>query len=410
MANTIVKSLFSGFGFSTLTKPQRDGGAWFYPIASDNDIFSGLNYVKEFSEIPELNAILNIRARALSSWKLTIESKATGKEQAANQSLVKILRQPNWFQSQNQFWRQSSLNRDIHGNEYLYLLTPVGMPGTYKGMFSLEPSKISIKFISDNVYFNESNDDNVEYWYDLGNGKKMKLEKQNLIHLSDNRVGFQGDGFNKGQFLKGVSKIAALSASIQNIREAYMKRNISLRMPIGILSNNQGDGIGQAVPLNPDEKKSALDNLQSRGAWPILTGLRINYADMKINATNLGLFDEVREDTARICDAFGVPYEILASQKGVTFANLKEAKRQFYEETVIPDANEKLHALNSRLGTDSKSWEIKADFSHLAVFSEDNLNRGRGLYYTVQALNMAFASGAIDLPTYQEEMNIMLKR
>lgn len=383
--------------FSRSLEPVKFGNSWFYPVGSASDIFKAQeNYLKDFQTVPELNAIINIRARAMASWKLSIQSKTTGKEQPSNESLVRILRSPNWFQGQGEFWKQSSTFRDIYGNEFLYFLRPTGMASTYKGLFTINPSKITVVYKSSTLPFMESTDDFVEYWYDTGN-EKIKLDKANIIHLNDNRV-------DPTKFLSGTSKLQSLQPVIHNIREAYKKRNVVLRMPIGIMSNGQSDAIGQAVPMNPEEKQSAQTALRDHGQNAIITNLAIKYDSMAINANAMGLFQEVREDVGRLCDAFGVPYEILASEKGVTFANLKEAKKQFYEEGIVQDAQEKVDALNMYLETDKKSWHIVADFNHLPVFAEDVKQRALSLNQLTTALDKALAVGAITIEQYKNEL------
>jgi HK97 family phage portal protein len=379
-------------------KPEKQGNSYFYPLSFIENLFDTSDYLKDFLEIPELNAILNIRARALSSWKLEALSKTTGKPQSNNESLVRILRNPNWFQSQGEFWRQASLFKDIYGNSYLYFLTPIGMPNTFKGLFTLDPSKVEIVYKSNTTFFKETTDENVEYYYHINKTEKILLEKDNLIHLNDNRV-------ESKNILKGTSKLEALQAPLKNIRAAYAKRNIVLRTPVGILSNGQADDIGQAIPMDSEEKEKAQAQLKARGADPIITNLAIKYNAININAANLGLFDEVREDTTRICDVFGVPYELLANQKGTTFTNLKEAKKQFYEDTIIPEADEITDALNMMLKTDSKAWGIKGDYSHLAIFSEDQKNRADSLNVLVNALDRMLAAGAITIEQYKKEIS-----
>lgn len=397
MASSLERFFYKTF-YTPRKLPERFGGDYFYSIGSTKDIFNSENYIQDFLSIPELSAILNIKARAMSSWELFIESKATGLAAPANESLVRILRSPNWFQGQSEFWKQSSLYRDIFGNEYLYFLTPVGMNNTYKGLFTLDPSKVIIEYKGSKAFFSESTNEGVSYFYDIGDNEKILLEKEKLIHLNDNRL---QSGKN---FLKGTSKLKALQPALQNIKAAYQKRNIVLNMPVGIISNNQGDATGYAIPLNPEEKKNAQEQIRNRGGLPFITGLSVNYSDMNVNSNSLGLFEETKEDTAKICDAFGVPYEVLASQKGTTFTNLKEAKKQMYEESVIPDAEEKIDALNLALGTDKKSWHVIAKWSHLPVFSEDVKQRAISLKQTVEALNTAIQAGIITQDQAKEEL------
>ena len=154
--------------------------------------------------------------------------------------------------------------------------------------------------------------------------------------------------------------------------------------------------------MTDKEKQNAQQQLREHGSLPIVTNMAIRYNDMNVNAANMGLFQEVRVDTEQICNAFGLPYELLASEKGTTFTNLKEAKKQFMEETIIPNANERTDALNAYL--DNKTIEIKASYSDLAVFAEDVKARSISLKQMVEALSKALADGAISLEQYQTEL------
>jgi len=371
----------------------------FMPIDHVRDIFGGNanQYLLDFLQIPELNAVLNIRARAMASGKTDAISKVSGSPANANQSLVRVLRNPNWFQGSKEFWRQSSLFRDIFGNEFIYFLTPLGMPLSFKGMFTLNPARVTIRYKTDGLYFMNESDEGVEYIYTF-NGVEHKLDKENLIHLNDNRV-------RVDKLLEGTSKIESLQPAIKNIREAYQKRNIGLHMPIGIISNDASDNaLGVTTPMDAEEKDRVQERLRVRGAVPIMTSMAVKFDGMEISSQKLGLFEEVREDTGRICDAFGVPYEVLANQKGSTYANLKEGKKQMYEEGVIPDVHEKDSAINNHIGTESKTWEIKTDFSHLPVFSEDIRQRAISVKQMVEALSKALADEVITTDEYRAEL------
>ena len=90
-----------------------------------------------------------------------------------------------------------------------------------------------------------------------------------------------------------------------------------------------------------------------------------------MNVGDLKLFEETEADTRKICDAFGLPYELLSTEKGTTFDNKKEAKRQFYQDTIIPEADEWIQALNDFFQTKGKSWSIIGTFDHLPIFQEN---------------------------------------
>ena len=180
-------------------------------------------------------------------------------------------------------------------------------------------------------------------------------------------------------------------------------------MPVGILSNNNpSDAQGITMPLDAEEKSEAMIQLKQRGALPILTNMALNYNSMAINAEQMGLFQEIRADLERVCDEFGVPYELLASEKGNRFAsNQNTAEKWFYENTVIPDTDERISALNhffEKKNRGAMTWELKASFDHLPVFQENVKERSQSLNTLTMALNRAFTDGAITIQQYQDEL------
>jgi hypothetical protein len=160
--------------------------------------------------------------------------------------------------------------------------------------------------------------------------------------------------------------------------------------------------------MDGKEKTATQDALRSHGALPILTSLKVSYSNMNASAKNMGLFEECIEDTGRICDAFGVPYKLLSSAQAGTLNNsggdIKEARKQMFEETIIPDAQEKINSLNNTIIGDVKSWYITGDYKHLPVFDEDRKQRAMSLKLMVEALDKAYQSGAITLAEYSNEL------
>lgn len=387
--------------FSTRTwEPEKIGNGYFFPVGMLENFGQGRNNIQRLRdaiEVPELNAIINIRARAISSGVVEIVSKETGKRQSDNQSLVRVLRNPNWYQSQKEFWRLTSMIRDIFGEEFIYFLKPYGMSDTYQGMYTINPTYVTIKNDIKTPLFLTDKNDGISYIYTF-NGKEYPIDASCLVHLNDNKIDADND-------LRGASLIDSLQGPIKNIRAAYQKRNIVLNMPVGILSNDQKDAIGGAISMDDDEKADLRERIKKQQGLPIITNLPVRYEDMTINSQNLGLFEEVREDTAKLCDSFGVPYEVLASQKGTTFTNLKEAKKQMYEETIIPTQEERIDGLNRAVMTAGKPWEIRVTYSHLPVFSEDIKQRAISLNQLVSALSQAMEDGAITIDQYRAELN-----
>jgi len=380
--------------------PVKEGSGYWIPMNFLESLGANQQQLRDFLEVPELNSVINIRARAMASAKVDAVNKETGKPQSNNTSLIRVLRRPNWFQGSGEFWKQTSLWRDIYGDEYIYFLTPTGMPNSYKGMFTLNPGQVKVKFKPSNLYFLMEQAEGLDYLY-RANGQEYPLGMDEIIHLNDNRVKADNP-------IKGTSKIDSLQGPIKNIRAAYRKRNISLNMPIGIISNSQKDALGGVVAMDPDEKEEAQSRIRDRNGLPIITNLPVTYEDMTISAKDLGLFEEVREDTMRVCDAYGVPYDLLAGQKGNALSDggraIKEAMKQMYETTIIPDMQERMDAINNRIGTETMAWEVRAKFKHLPVFEEDRKQRAISFKQMMDAIKIGMDLGIISEDQAKQEL------
>jgi len=286
-------------------------------------------------------------------------------------------------------------------------LAPIGMPNSIKAMYSISPELMDIEIKDSRTpYWNiDKKPDTVQYFAEW-NGQKIQIPEAQLIHINQNKVDIEPD-----DYLWGNSPLQALQVPIQNIRAAYEARNVLIenRGALGILSNGGTDSLGSTLPMDPKEKEKLQNEFKKYGMKKkqfqvIITNLNLRWQQMTIDADKLKLFEEVIEDTVKICDVYGVPFELLGNQKGVTFENKKTAEKQFYQNTIIPEAMEWVDSLNAKFETMNKSWEIQASFNHLPVFQDDLKDRGTSLLTTVNALSKAFMDGAITIEQYKEEL------
>lgn len=374
------------------------------------DTVNNSQYAKDFNEVPEVSAILNAKARAFSNMKLSVVSKTSGEEVKNTNPDAKILRKPNWFQGQKEFLMQTKLFREVYGNEYPYKLIPVGMEPV--GLFTLPPNMVEIKIDNKTAYWlMKEKPDDVQYITTFNNVKQV-LPNESFIHLNDNNA-----TVNEKNYLSGVSKLQALQMPIQNIRAAYEARNVLItkRGALGMLSNNSGDdAIGTAAPFDAVEKKDLQEQMKKYGLTKsqfqfILTSLNLKWTQMAVDADKLRLFEEVMNDTVKISDAYGYPFELLGSEKGTTFRNKEFAERQLYQDTIIPEALEWVIGMNRLFNTLEGSFIITATYDHLPIFKEDMKLKAETLERIVNALSTALEDGVIDEAFYKltlEQFNL----
>jgi len=396
--------------FTNNSRIEKWGGSYFYP----QSILTTLNNTKTFeafNTVPEVNAVLNFRATAKKNVVFTAVNKTNNKESTSPNAkkVLKLLNNPNFFQDGKEFIRQSSLWHDIDGNEYLFFQKAIGFKASNtRQIFTLPPQNVNIELKNEGPFF-FLDDREIELHYNIKiNNTVIPLPSENIVHLNDNRVNVSQNNEN---LLKGESKLKALSGPINNIIAAYAARNKFLisRGALGLLTNSSKDGIGGTVPLDDKEKEKLQEEYKRYGIQPgqwdiIITNMSLQWQQMGVDIEKLKVFEEVREDFFKILDAYGVPQDLFASNKGVTFQNQKNAEKRFYESTIIPETAEWIGAINQFFETENETWKIIGDYSHLPVFSENQKERGQALQTIVNSLSQALEDGAITLDQYKAEL------
>lgn len=395
--------------FSNTSGPEKWGNSFFYPVKFASTLFSDKTF-EAYNKVPEVNAVINFRANTKRNVEITAVNKITNEPSTSPNAkkLLRLINNPNWFQDQSEFIRQSSLWHDITGNEYLYFQTPTGFKASNaKAIFTLPPQLVEIELENRSPYFQlTAKDVELKYMIKAGN-QVIDLISDNVIHLNDNRVNIE----SLDTVLKGESKLKPLRGPINNIIAAYEARNVFLtkRGALGILSNSSRDGMGGTMPIDPDEKDALQKEFKQYGVMnnqyhTIITNMSLNWQQMGVDIDKLKVFEEVREDFFKILDAYGVPQDLFAKDRGVTFSNQRYSEKRYYESTAIPEFSEWIGAINKHFGTENETWELRGDYTHLPIFQDNIKERSSALQTIVNALSQALEDGAITIEQYQGEL------
>lgn len=399
-----------------LSTPEKFGNSWFYPIFGSASInWGGKDYLKDFLEVPEVNGIISLKVAAFANGILKITSDATGKEVANTDPIAKLLRNPNAYQSQAEFIQQTRFYKEIFGNELQYFLAPLGMNSSPKAWFSINPDIVEIQE-GGNIAPFMTVENNAKYFYTWG-GRKYEFPKGTIVHI--NRANVSNLGLyqttattvkNPEQsYLWGSSVLGANQGPIRNIRAAYEARNVLIenRGALGILSNAAEDGTKSLLPIQPELKKQLQDDYRRYGMTKgqmqiIMTSLNLKWQQMSIDTDKLKLFEEIIDDTKILCLGYGVPYDLISS--GVTYDNKLRAERQFYQNTIIPDAMEWTDALNRHFQSAGKSWTITMTYDHLPVFQENVKERAQAMALMAGAFEKLLTQGVMTIDQAKQEL------
>jgi len=411
---SLVTAIFNNLGF---IKVKKWNGKSYYTIGGNiaSDFWGERDYSKyleDFIQIPELNAIINYRAWAESQVKLQVVSKKSG--EPIENDFSKLLRNPNWFQSQVELWRQTVIYRMVTGQEYLFFLTPVGMKKSIKGLFTLPSDRMFIKCPVKYFFLEATMPDSIEYVFkaDPYGREVYQVNPEMLLHLTENRVSYDWDKEGdlkemRKNYLYGTSPLASVTNELKTLRLIHEGRYSLRDVPAGVFGSDSKDAAGN-VPLQPNEKDDLQERLEnysmarSKFQW-VISNKSLQLRSTVVDLEKLKLYDDNRKSVENICAAIGVPIEIVGG-KDVTFENKKQAERGMYQNIIIPSSAERIQAINRKLGTDSESWEVIGTYHHLPIFQENEKERGQAVSTLVTALNKALQDKAIDLEDYQKEL------
>jgi hypothetical protein len=397
--------------FSNLFTVKKHGAGWFFAFGGKNDTFGKCDPLAAYQEIPEVNAIINMKARAFSNMRLKeVDANGNEKPTPQGQALIKLLQNPNWFQQFKEFAIQTKVFREVFGNEYIFKTAPFGFDPTIervKALYTLPDNIVDCEYDNSTAFYLQAERPKVTYKIKKESGSPDVQDSSMIIHFNDNRVSIQ-NGTDKN-LLKGQSKLHALSVVINNMRMAYESRGIVLkyRGANGAWVNEGKDIVG-GLPLDETEKKRVEDQFGKYGtldgqSQTIVTSLPLRWQQAGTNnPQNLGLFQEIEQGFDKCLDTFGVPAEMFVRKMGSTYENQHQAEKGLYVRTIMPEANEWIGGISSEFLDGNTS--IVAEYMHLPIFQEDLKSRGDSLTTMVNALSKALQDQAISIEQYKDEL------
>ena len=174
---------------TNLFMPRKEGGNWFYPFYSSRyDAFKDIDCLEAFNCVPEVNAVINMKANAFSNGRFkVVDDNGT---EYPNEPILQLLKSPNWFQAGKEFMKQTKIFHEVYGNEYLYGFFGIGFKiEDSKAIFTLPPNlvKAEYKETASFFLFNQA-PPGLKYYLKRPNLEDLPLPNDQIIHLNDNRA------------------------------------------------------------------------------------------------------------------------------------------------------------------------------------------------------------------------------
>lgn len=382
-----------------------------FGIYSGEDYFFELkcekDYLKAFNLCPPLKAIIGKRAKSFNSGEIKVVrpgelKKATG--ETANRTR-RLLDKPNPLQTQNQFFAQQNHYIDIFGYCPVLKIRPSSMPDEISAIWNIPPWLFDIEYTGKWLKQNKIEGIYAAYYIEW-NGDRNPIKKEDLIFIFDDGIGTECDT----NLTIPDSRLVSLEYPVSNIIAAYKGRNtlITKKGAIGILSNESEDDSG-SVPMRKGEKEILQQDFRKHGIvgqpyQVIVTDAKLKWQQMGISTRELMLFEEIQDSTNQLCNAYGYPSGMISQIQQTTFNNKATDRRDFIENTIVPENDSRFEQLTRGLIPIEESILIIRDYSQVTVLQEDKKAAADARKSLNDALSIEFENNLITRNRWLEKL------
>lgn len=365
--------------------------------------------VEAYTKCPPLAAVINKKARAHIRGRQTVISttgQRKGKEATNEQAerLKKLLVKPNKLQTWNEFEAQVKIYQQLFGYCLILPIVPAGYDPIYAtSVWVLPPPLCDI--VERQTLFTDGADVNPIESITLTYGSEFtQLDPDTVYLIKDFTPSFVS------MVIPG-SKVRVLEQPINNIIGAYNSRGsiIDDRGALGMISSEKSDESG-LVPLTKKEKEEVQDEFKNYGIKKgqfkyIITTAALKWTSIGYSTKDLMLFEEIEDDSMRICDEYGTPFRLMSNARNNSLggSDAQEFNKQFYEDTIIPESDTLYDCFNIIFQTAKYGIQLVNDFSHLAILQADGLKTAQTGQALSNALQIDFRNNVITINEWRKE-------
>lgn len=297
-------------------------------------VHSPRNYLSFTKEGYEKNVTvyrcINMIAKACAGIEWELYSKRPGMDQEIeNHPIIDLLKRPNPLQAQTAFFEAVVSYYALTGNTFIEASRLGNKPPLE--LWTMRPDLMALV----------PNDQGYPGKYIFKAGTIQKVFEVDPITMRANVLHVKS--FNPTDIWWGMSPMAAAMMSLDQNNHAS-RWNLSLlqnsAVPSGVLQVLKSDTNVEGS-LTEEQHARLLQELEnaymgSRNAGrPMLLEGGMEWKSISLSPKDMEFLENKNVTSIDICQAFGVPPEMLGlGQK--TFNNYKEARKSFYQETVLP--------------------------------------------------------------------------
>ena len=344
-----------------LIRVERDrSGQFSYSFLEGEGFANSDKYLDMSLENPVLMTVILLRARLYTQMQIKhVNSKG---EEIQNSPYINILKQPNYFQSQEDFLFQQMWFLSATGNNLMYQIKAFANE-VPKAIYNLIPSEIDLKktnkinkFITTEKDKKAFGEQVIEYTLD---NQTYKLELSDIIPLYD-----LSTGLTTNSFFHSESRVKGICKVLQNIDKNLNSKNKNLQFSAKYIGLNKSTG--NEAQIQEKDKKSIERVLSNKDV--LTTNANVEYKHLVSDMKRLYLDEQFAEDANKVLLAFEMNKNVLNYfSKDSTFENQSEGIISCIQNSIQTTAKNTMASLSSQWGLIEKGEMLVASYDHMAV-------------------------------------------
>lgn len=359
----MVKS-FSIFGrelFSVRVERNRLG-EFSYEFLNGDTFQDNGKYLHLSLTNPVLMTIIALRSKIYSQMQIQHLNKRG--EIIENSPYIKLLRQPNYFQSQEDFLFQQMWFLSCAGTNYTRQFKPFKSSEIPTALFNLVPDEIDLNksnelngFVYTKSDFEKIGERTIIYTM---NGKRISIPLRELIPFYD-----LANGLQDNQFMQSYSRVKGIVKTLENINQNIKSKNINLQFSQKYLASNKSTG--NEAQILENDRKDIYNKIDQKALS--ITNKNIDVKHMVSDMKRLFLDEQFSSDALTCLLAFDMNKDVLNyfGTGGSTFENQEKGELRYLQNSIMNTANNTMNSFSSQWKLIEKGEKLVAKYDHLNI-------------------------------------------
>lgn len=385
----------------TVNMTQRDIIDLFGSRGDYINTLTPMGQARAFERCSILASIITKKVSAISDARYWVKDQEGNDVEGTD--ILDKMRNPNPYQTLPEFVCMVEFFSQIFGKAYIVKLDAIGT-----GFFEL--------YVVPNILVTENEKleqqisfaprSNIESYYINVNGISFKVDAEHMFVVNDVT-------YSMNQMGGSVSRLAALQYPINTFVASYDAVNELLvnRGMLAIISMKADNpAVTMKMAATKEEKQELEEQLNRYGILRgkmkyAITGYDVACVPVSSSISDLGISEIQLNCKKDIAYTYQVP-AIMLDMADSKYANLAQAKLDFYTNDIIPAAKNIMVTMNRIYGNDE--YTVQAFFDHLDLFQEAKMQQAAGMVSLVSALNQSMQTGLMNLQEAREQLDKFL--